>query len=111
MSDAKKTDNKVEKVTGKVKETAGRVVGNRSLEAEGKADQTKADVKQAGEKVKDAVRSVTGSSSKKDEEPRDTPRDPERRWTPASSAGIRRVRRGSARGCPSAPPGRPRRAG
>jgi hypothetical protein len=33
-----------------------RVTGNEKLEAEGKVDQTKANVKQAGEKVKDAVK-------------------------------------------------------
>ncbi|MBA2574876.1 MAG: CsbD family protein, partial [Nocardioidaceae bacterium] len=39
---------------GKVKETAGDKSDDKSLEAEGKGDQSKADVKQAGEKVKDA---------------------------------------------------------
>jgi uncharacterized protein YjbJ (UPF0337 family) len=38
-----------------VKETAGKAVGNEHLEAEGKADQTKAGLKDVGEKVKDAA--------------------------------------------------------
>jgi len=38
-----------------VKETAGKATNNRSLEAKGKADQTKGNLKQAGEKVKDAL--------------------------------------------------------
>ncbi len=54
-----KTKNTGEKVKGKVKETAGKVTGNERLEAEGKVDQGKANVKQAGEKVKDAVKDVT----------------------------------------------------
>ena len=39
-----------------VKEAAGRVTGDERLEAEGRADKTKANLKQAGEKVKDAFR-------------------------------------------------------
>jgi uncharacterized protein YjbJ (UPF0337 family) len=58
MSTADKANNKAEEVKGKVKETAGRAVGNERLEAEGAADQTKADVKQAGEKVKDAGKAL-----------------------------------------------------
>ena len=41
---------------GKAKEAAGEATGNRDLAAEGRADQTEADLKQAGEKVKDAFR-------------------------------------------------------
>ena len=58
MSNSDKANNKAEETKGKVKETAGRAVGNERLEAEGKADQTSADVKQAGEKVKDAAKSL-----------------------------------------------------
>ena len=39
-----------------MKEAAGAVTGNDKLRAEGKADRTKADLKQAGERVKDAFR-------------------------------------------------------
>jgi uncharacterized protein YjbJ (UPF0337 family) len=51
-----KVRNKAQELKGQVKEGAGRASGNRSLEAEGRADQTKANLKQAGEKIKDAFR-------------------------------------------------------
>ncbi|GLZ53928.1 hypothetical protein Acsp07_35450 [Actinomycetospora sp. NBRC 106378] len=57
MSGADKAENKGEELKGKVKESAGSAVGNESLEAEGKADQTKGSLKQAGEKVKDVFKS------------------------------------------------------
>ncbi|WP_078656841.1 CsbD family protein [Kitasatospora aureofaciens] len=56
MSASDKASNIGDKVKGKVKETAGKVVGNERLKAEGKGDQVKGDVKQAGEKVKDAFK-------------------------------------------------------
>jgi uncharacterized protein YjbJ (UPF0337 family) len=49
-----KLDNAKEQAEGKMKEAAGKVTDNERLEAEGKTDQSNADVKQAGEKVKDA---------------------------------------------------------
>ena len=58
MSASGKAKNKVLQTKGKAKETAGQAVGNERLEAEGVADQTKANVKQAGEKVKDAGKSL-----------------------------------------------------
>ena len=51
-----KTRNTTQKVKGQVKEAAGRVTGDERLEAEGRADKTKANLKQAGEKIKDALR-------------------------------------------------------
>jgi uncharacterized protein YjbJ (UPF0337 family) len=51
-----KARNKAEELKGQVKEGAGRATGDRSLEAEGRADQTRANLKQAGEKLKDAFR-------------------------------------------------------
>jgi uncharacterized protein YjbJ (UPF0337 family) len=59
MAGTDKVKNEVQRGKGKVKEAAGKVTGNERLEAKGKADQTKGDVKQAGEKVKDAVKDVT----------------------------------------------------
>ncbi|WP_327071376.1 CsbD family protein [Kitasatospora sp. NBC_01250] len=56
MSTGDKIENVGDKLKGKVKETAGKAVGNERLEAEGKADQVKGDVKQAGEHVKDAFK-------------------------------------------------------
>jgi uncharacterized protein YjbJ (UPF0337 family) len=41
---------------GKGKEAAGQATGDDRLEAEGRGDQVKADLKQAGEKVKDAFK-------------------------------------------------------
>jgi uncharacterized protein YjbJ (UPF0337 family) len=51
-----KTRNKAQELKGQAKEGAGRATGDRSLEAEGRGDQVKANLKQAGEKLKDAVR-------------------------------------------------------
>jgi len=51
-----KIENAAEKLGGKGKETAGDATGDESLRAEGKGDQAKGDLKQAGEKVKDAFR-------------------------------------------------------
>jgi uncharacterized protein YjbJ (UPF0337 family) len=56
MSDMDKFKNAAERAKGKVKELIGRVTGNRSLEAEGKGDQAKGDLKQAGEHLKDAAK-------------------------------------------------------
>jgi uncharacterized protein YjbJ (UPF0337 family) len=53
-----KAANKGQDLGGKVKEAAGKVTGNRDLEAEGKGDQAAASVKQAGEKMKDAAKDV-----------------------------------------------------
>lgn len=56
MSAVDKIKNAVEDVEGKAKEALGKVTGNENLEAEGKKDQTKSDIKDAGEKVKDAFK-------------------------------------------------------
>lgn len=51
-----KISNATEDAKGTIKEGVGDATGDDSMKAEGKADQTKADLKQAGEKVKDAFR-------------------------------------------------------
>jgi uncharacterized protein YjbJ (UPF0337 family) len=51
-----KIENATEKLSGKAKETGGRASGDERLEAEGRTDQSKADLKGAGEKVKDAFK-------------------------------------------------------
>ncbi|MDQ0848907.1 uncharacterized protein YjbJ (UPF0337 family) [Arthrobacter sp. B3I9] len=51
-----KIGNAAEKLGGKGKEAAGEASGDESLKAEGKGDQAKSDLKQAGEKVKDAFK-------------------------------------------------------
>lgn len=49
-----KAKNKAEKVAGQVKETVGKHADDRDLQAEGRKDQASGDLKNAGEKVKDA---------------------------------------------------------
>ena len=56
MSDSDKIKNKAEELTGRGKETLGAATHDRDLQAEGQADQTKSNLKQAGEKVKDAFK-------------------------------------------------------
>jgi uncharacterized protein YjbJ (UPF0337 family) len=56
MSIAKKIAHKAEAVKGRVKKTAGRATNSPRLEAEGRGDQAKGDLKQAGAKVKDAFK-------------------------------------------------------
>jgi uncharacterized protein YjbJ (UPF0337 family) len=57
MGETDKANNKIDNAVGQAKEKVGGAVGNESLENEGKKDQTKSDLKQAGEKVKDAFKS------------------------------------------------------
>ncbi|GID31702.1 CsbD family protein [Paractinoplanes brasiliensis] len=52
-----KVDNKAEEVGGKVKEGVGRATDDEQLEAEGRTDQSKSKLKQAGENIKDAFKS------------------------------------------------------
>lgn len=56
MSALDKAKNAIEDVEGKAKEALGRVSGDRDTENEGKAKQATADLKNAGEKVKDAFK-------------------------------------------------------
>ncbi|CAN7236028.1 CsbD family protein [Pseudarthrobacter oxydans] len=51
-----KIGNAAEKLGGKGKEAAGEATGDDRLKAEGQTDQAKGDLKQAGEKVKDAFK-------------------------------------------------------
>lgn len=60
MSGADKAGNAGDKIKGKAKEAVGKAVGNERLEAEGKADQVEGDVRQAGEKAKDAAKDIVG---------------------------------------------------
>jgi uncharacterized protein YjbJ (UPF0337 family) len=56
MSIPKKIAHKAEAVKGGAKKTAGRATDNPHLEAEGRGDQAKGNLKQAGAKVKDAFK-------------------------------------------------------
>ncbi len=57
MGTEDKFSNKAQEVKGKAKEGLGDARDDESLENEGRADQSKSDLKQAGEKVKDAFKS------------------------------------------------------
>jgi uncharacterized protein YjbJ (UPF0337 family) len=48
--------DKSDRAAGKVKETAGKAVGNESLAASGHRQQTKGDLKAGGKKLRDAAK-------------------------------------------------------
>ncbi|MFC4604345.1 CsbD family protein [Rhodococcus kronopolitis] len=56
MGAVDKAKNKAEELAGKAKEKIGEVTGDTDTEAEGRKDQAKGNLKQAGEKVKDAFK-------------------------------------------------------
>jgi uncharacterized protein YjbJ (UPF0337 family) len=51
-----KTQNKIDEITGDAKERIGGATGDDEMRREGKRDQSEANLKQAGEKVKDAFK-------------------------------------------------------
>jgi len=53
-----KVNNTVNNHLGAAKEGAGKLTGNEELEREGQQDQAKAELQEAGEKVKDAAAGV-----------------------------------------------------
>ena len=57
MSGIDKAKNAAEGALGKAKEKLGESTDDDSMANEGRADQSKSDLKQAGEKVKDAFKS------------------------------------------------------
>jgi uncharacterized protein YjbJ (UPF0337 family) len=56
MSAEDKVKNAAESAKGTAKDLVGRGTGDKDLETKGKAERAVADLKQAGEKVKDAVK-------------------------------------------------------
>jgi uncharacterized protein YjbJ (UPF0337 family) len=56
MSAEDKLRNKIDDLGGKAKEAIGKVTGNKDTSDEGRLDQAKASLKDAGEKVKDAFK-------------------------------------------------------
>jgi uncharacterized protein YjbJ (UPF0337 family) len=60
MSWQNKVMNTVEVLRGKAKEAAGRITGNARWEAAGRLGQSRGNLKQAGEKVKDVAKSIFG---------------------------------------------------
>ncbi len=56
MATDDKVRNEGQDLKGKAKETLGRATDDEELEAAGRSDQAKSSLKQAGEKVKDAIK-------------------------------------------------------
>ena len=56
MATEDKAAHKATEVKGKVKEGVGQATDDHELEAEGQTDQAKGNLKQAGDKVKDAFK-------------------------------------------------------
>jgi uncharacterized protein YjbJ (UPF0337 family) len=56
VSAADKAKDKAQAAKGKVKKDAGKALDDPYMEGEGKADEVKGNLKQAGEKVKDAFK-------------------------------------------------------
>lgn len=56
VSFADKVRNKTQEFRGRIKRNTGEVIGDRGMQAEGSADEVKSNLKQIGEKVKDAFR-------------------------------------------------------
>ena len=56
MGGTDKAKHKAEEVTGKAKDKVGEMTGDNDMRAEGKTDEAKGNLKQAGDKVKDAFK-------------------------------------------------------
>lgn len=56
MATEDKAASKVTEAKGKIKKKAGEATDDPDLQAEGRAEEAKGDLKQAGEKVKDAFK-------------------------------------------------------
>jgi uncharacterized protein YjbJ (UPF0337 family) len=56
MSGTDKAKNKIEDLGGRAKEAIGKATGNDDTRNEGRADQAKSSLKDAGEKIKDAFK-------------------------------------------------------
>jgi uncharacterized protein YjbJ (UPF0337 family) len=60
VTDSDKAKNKAQELRGRAQESVGRATGDTEMEAEGRANRTKGNLKQAGEKLKDAAKGLTG---------------------------------------------------
>ncbi len=60
MTDSDAIRHKADELKGHIEEKAGEVTGDDALRRKGQRDQASAKLKQAGEKVKDAVEDATG---------------------------------------------------
>lgn len=56
MSASKKAEDKAQAAKGKVKKGTGKVLDDPVLEGKGRAEEAKGNLKQAGEKIKDAAK-------------------------------------------------------
>ena len=56
MATEDKMNNKVDELKGRTKQAVGEATDDEHLEQEGRVDAAKADLKQAGEKIKDMFR-------------------------------------------------------
>jgi uncharacterized protein YjbJ (UPF0337 family) len=56
MSTVDKAKNKAQETKGRLEEAAGKATQDRSLQAKGQREKVSGNLKQAGEKVKDAFR-------------------------------------------------------
>lgn len=56
MAADEKAQAKGEQAKGKVEKVVGGAVGNESMKAEGRAEESKGDLRQAKEKAKDAIK-------------------------------------------------------
>jgi len=56
MGFAEKFSHKAQELRGRVKRNAGEVTGDRELQAEGRSEEVRGNLKQAGEKIKDVFR-------------------------------------------------------
>lgn len=57
MSGTDKLTNKIEEISGKGKQAVGDATDNRDLQAEGKKEESKSNLKQGVENIKDAFKS------------------------------------------------------
>ena len=58
MATDDKLRNQGQDLKGKAKETVGRATDDEELEAQGRSDQARSSLKDAGEKVKDAIKDI-----------------------------------------------------
>jgi uncharacterized protein YjbJ (UPF0337 family) len=56
MATEDKLNNKADELEGRAKRTVGEATGDEELRTEGQTEKVKANLKQAGEKIKDAFR-------------------------------------------------------
>lgn len=56
MSAERKNEAKGDQLRGKFKDAVGRVLGNERLQAQGRSEQSRGDLRHAAEKFKDALR-------------------------------------------------------